>query len=156
MAKRSAVRIRETIYSTFKGADFSTDPSLVERRRSPLCTNIVADAGGMPQKRAGWRVLHRLSGRVNGLYTAGTGAAVRKLAHVGTGLYRWDRGGRRSCCSPGFRITRAAPLSWPASFGSPPAAGFTPSTAARRSGYTAARGPMCPPPPSPGRRKGAA
>ncbi|MBR6208716.1 MAG: hypothetical protein IKQ69_06935 [Oscillospiraceae bacterium] len=93
MAKRSAVRIRETIYSTFKGADFSTDPSLVERRRSPLCTNIVADAGGMPQKRAGWRVLHRLSGRVNGLYTAGTGAAVRKLAHVGTGLYRWDREG---------------------------------------------------------------
>jgi len=40
----------------------------VEKYRSPLCTNIVADAGGMPQKRDGWRVLHTLSGRVNGLH----------------------------------------------------------------------------------------
>ena len=57
MPKKRGVSIRNTIYSTFRGADFSTDPSLVEKYRSPLCTNIVADGGGMPQKRTGtpWR-----------------------------------------------------------------------------------------------------
>ena len=90
MAKKSGVSIQRTIYSTFRGADFSTDPSLVERYRSPLCTNIVADGGGMPQKRDGWRTLHRLSGRVNGLFSAVFAGETHKLAHVGTALYRWD------------------------------------------------------------------
>jgi len=90
MAKKSGVSIQRTIYSTFRGADFSTDPSLVERYRSPLCTNIVADGGGMPQKRAGWRVLHTLTGRVNGLFSASFEGVTKKLAHVGTKLYVWD------------------------------------------------------------------
>ena len=41
--------INTTIYNRFRGVDFSTDPSLVDASRSPLCTNIVADSGGMPQ-----------------------------------------------------------------------------------------------------------
>lgn len=90
MAKKSGVRIKNTIYATFRGADFSTDPSLVEKYRSPLCTNIVADAGGMPQKRAGWRVLHTLSGRVNGLHSGVFDGEEKMLAHVGTKLYLWD------------------------------------------------------------------
>ena len=90
MAKKSGVSIQRTIYSTFRGADFSTDPSLVERYRSPLCTNIVADGGGMPQKRDGWRVIHTLSGKVNGLFSATFSGTVKRLAHVGTKLYSWD------------------------------------------------------------------
>ena len=90
MAKKAGVSIQRTIYATFRGADFSTDPSLVERYRSPLCTNIVADGGGMPQKRAGWRVLHTLSGSVNGLFSASFGGVTKKLAHVGTKLCLWD------------------------------------------------------------------
>ena len=90
MAKKTGVSIQRTIYSTFKGADFSTDPSLVEKYRSPLCTNIVADGGGMPQKRLGWRSVHKLSGQVNGLFAASFEGTVRKLAHVGTALYLWD------------------------------------------------------------------
>ena len=89
MAKKRGVSIRRTVYQTFRGADFSTDPSLVDRTRSPLCTNIVADGGGMPQKRAGWRVLHSLSGRVNGLFSAAFDGETRFLAHVGTRLYTW-------------------------------------------------------------------
>ena len=90
MAKKSGVSIKSTVYSTFRGADFSTDPSLVEKYRSPLCTNIVADAGGMPQKRIGWRVLHTLTGKVNGLHAGVFGGTAKKLAHVGTKLYSWE------------------------------------------------------------------
>lgn len=89
MAKKRGVSIQRTVYQTFKGADFSTDPSLVDRSRSPLCTNIVADGGGMPQKRAGWRVLHTLEGKVNGLFCASFSGTVRYLAHVGTKMYTW-------------------------------------------------------------------
>jgi len=87
MAKKAGVSIQRTIYSTFRGADFSTDPSLVERYRSPLCTNIIADGGGMPQKRVGWRTLHELSGRVNGIFSAPFNGSTKMLAHVGTKLY---------------------------------------------------------------------
>ncbi|MBQ0134633.1 MAG: hypothetical protein KBS46_05855 [Clostridiales bacterium] len=77
--------IRTTVYGTFRGADFSTDPSLVEKSRSPLCTNIWADAGGMPEKRPGWRMLQELSGTVYGLFSL----EGELLAHVGDKLYRW-------------------------------------------------------------------
>lgn len=84
MASRSGVEIHTTIYGTFKGADFSTDPSLVDARRSPLCTNMVADAGGMPEKRVGWRVLHNVGGgRVNGMYSGKFGGVLKMLAHIG-------------------------------------------------------------------------
>ena len=90
MAKKRGVSIQRTVYQTFKGADFSTDPSLVDRSRSPLCTNIVADGGGMPQKRAGWRVLHTKTGKVNGLHAASFAGTVKYLAHIGTAMYTWD------------------------------------------------------------------
>lgn len=79
--------IQTTIYSQFRGADFSTDPSLVEPSRSPLCTNIMADSGGMPEKRPGWETLHQMDGQVNGLYSGVWGGETKTLAHVGTKLY---------------------------------------------------------------------
>ena len=90
MSKKSGVSIRSTIYATFRGADFSTDPSLVEKYRSPLCTNIVADGGGMPQKRDGWRVIHRMDGRINGLHSGIFNGNVKILCHAGTKLWLWD------------------------------------------------------------------
>lgn len=90
MSKKSGVSIKRTVYATFRGADFSTDPSLVDYTRSPLCTNIIADGGGMPQKRDGWRVLHQLTGKVNGLFSGSFSGTVKYLAHVGTKLYAWD------------------------------------------------------------------
>lgn len=85
--------VRTAVYETFKGADFSTDPSLVDKSRSPLCTNIVADGGGMPQKRDGWRTLHTMSGPVYGLFAAVFDGTEHKLAHAGTKLYRFADGG---------------------------------------------------------------
>ena len=90
MAKKGGVSIQTTIYNTFRGADFSTDPSLVEKYRSPMCTNIIADSGGMPEKRWGWRVLHRLEERINGLFAGTFGGTTKRLVHAGTRLYAWD------------------------------------------------------------------
>ena len=92
--------IKTTVYDRFRGADFSTDPSLVDPSRSPLCTNLVADEGGMPEKRCGWRVLHRFTepaapgndppAPVNGLHRGVFNGAGQLLVHAGTRLYRYD------------------------------------------------------------------
>lgn len=47
-----------TVYSDFRGVDFTNDPSTVFRRRSPYAVNILPDVGGIPYKRTGWRVEH--------------------------------------------------------------------------------------------------
>ena len=89
MGKKRGAGITRTQYAAFRGADFSTDPSLVESCRSPLCTNIVADGGGMPQKRLGWRTVLNLGDTVYGLFGADFGGTVKNLAHAGTKLYVW-------------------------------------------------------------------
>ena len=86
-------KILTTVYGTFRGADFSTDPSLVEKSRSPLCTNIMADGGGMPEKRPGWRVLHQRQNKINGLYSGVFDGVLKKLAHVGPRLYEFTDDG---------------------------------------------------------------
>lgn len=90
MGKKRGAGITRTRYAAFRGADFSTDPSLVESCRSPLCTNIVADGGGMPQKRLGWRKLWQKDKPVYGLFAGRFDGAEKKLAHIGTALYAWD------------------------------------------------------------------
>lgn len=89
MGKKRGAGITRTRYAAFRGADFSTDPSLVESCRSPLCTNIVADGGGMPQKRLGYRTVRSLGDTVYGLFGAEFGGTVKRLAHARTKLYAW-------------------------------------------------------------------
>ena len=89
MGKKRGAGITCTRYAAFRGADFSTDPSLVESCRSPLCTNIVADGGGMPQKRLGYRTVQSLGDTVYGLFGAEFGGTVKRLVHAGTKLYVW-------------------------------------------------------------------
>lgn len=93
MGLKSNVSIKTTVYSGFRGADFSTDPSLIAKDRSPLCTNIMPDAGGMPEKRPGWRVLCSGSGRTNGIFYLNTDSGNKMLAHIGTKLYRFEESG---------------------------------------------------------------
>lgn len=89
MAGKSGVKIRTKKYERFRGVDFSTDPALVDDVRSPWAPNIVADMGGMPEKRPGWRTLKQLSLKINGLYCAEFNGTRHMLAHAGTKLYRW-------------------------------------------------------------------
>ena len=79
-----------TVYDKFKGVDFSVDPSLVDKERSPDAPNLISGDGNMPEKRTGWRVIHRLNGNVNGLFKTEINGRVIKLAHVGTSIYKFD------------------------------------------------------------------
>lgn len=85
--KRSA--IRTTIYTDFKGVDFSTDASLVSPSRSPWAVNLLADTGGMPEKRPGWRVLQEVEAPVNGIWTLEKDDVTHYVVHGGTKLYHW-------------------------------------------------------------------
>lgn len=89
MARRSGVSIHTTTYSQFKGVDFSTDPSLVDPSRSPMAVNMIADTGGMPEKRMGWRTLAEVESPVNGLFVAVINQEQRFIVHGGTKLYEW-------------------------------------------------------------------
>lgn len=92
MARRSGVSINTTVYSQFKGVDFSTDASLVDRYRSPWAVNMTADTGGMPEKRVGWETVHRLEGKINGLFYCVVGDVIHIVAHAGTKIYAWAEG----------------------------------------------------------------
>ena len=92
MGKRRGAGITRAQYAAFRGADFSTDPSLVESCRSPLCTNIVSDAGGTPRKRLGYRAVQNLGDTVYGLFGAEFGGTLKRIAHAGTKLYVWADG----------------------------------------------------------------
>lgn len=84
-----------TRYQRFRGVDFSTDPALVDASRSPFAPNLISDAGGMPEKRPGWRTLLQLEAgaRVNGLWRAELEGETVYLAHCGTKLYKWSQTG---------------------------------------------------------------
>ena len=93
MARRRGAVIRTKKYERFRGVDFSTDPALVDDARSPWAPNMVADMGGMPEKRPGWRTLQTFDGRINGLYDAVFDGVTHQLVHAGTKLYRWFEDG---------------------------------------------------------------
>lgn len=73
-------------YHKFRGVDFSSNGSQVEDNRSPDALNMIADIGGFPVKRAGWRVLRQFPGRINGIFLHVPGYYV---IHSGTELYYW-------------------------------------------------------------------
>ena len=89
MARKGGVKIRTKKYERFRGVDFSTDPALVDDARSPWAPNMVADMGGMPEKRPGWRTIKTFEGKINGLFRTEIGGTEHLLAHAGTKLYRW-------------------------------------------------------------------
>ena len=95
MAGKKHVSIRTKQYGRFRGVDFSTDSALVDDSRSPWAPNMIADRGGMPEKRPGWRTLASFDGRINGLFEMESGCARELLVHAGTKLYRllWDADG---------------------------------------------------------------
>ena len=73
--------------------DFSTDPALVDDTRSPWAPNLIADRGGMPEKRPGWRRLIECTGKINGLFAMEHGGTKHLLVHADTKLYRWYEDG---------------------------------------------------------------
>ena len=88
---RKAARPKHTtVYGTFKGVDFSIDPSLVDKSRSPYAPNLIADKGGLPEKRLGWRVLHQIEQPINGLWYGEINGQKSFIAHGGTKIYKFS------------------------------------------------------------------
>ena len=85
--------IRAKTYAGFRGVDFAADPSLVDACRSPWAVNMMADSGGVPEKRPGWRTLRKVEGRINGLFCAKFDGEEHLLAHAGEKLLRWYEDG---------------------------------------------------------------
>lgn len=56
----SSPTIYSKTYNKFRGVDFTSDPSKVAAYRSPDAVNMIPDAGGMPEKRVGWRSVKRI------------------------------------------------------------------------------------------------
>ncbi len=88
--KRRSVPRETTVYNKFKGVDFSVDSSLVDKDRSPFAPNLIADIGGIPEKRLGWRTLHTLEQPINGLFFGEINGVDTFIAHGGTKLYKWN------------------------------------------------------------------
>ena len=86
----ASVKVNTTTYGKFKGADFSTDPSQVDESRSPWPLNLIADEGGFPEKRLGWRTLKTFSGQINGIYTLTAEQETYLFIHHGQIISRYD------------------------------------------------------------------
>lgn len=86
----ASVKVNTAKYGKFKGADFSTDPSQVDEDRSPMPLNLIADEGGFPEKRTGWRTLHQFSGKINGIFTLEFEQESYFFVHHGTELSLYD------------------------------------------------------------------
>ena len=89
VSARSAVAKKTTVYGSFRGVDFSVDPSLVDDNRSPYAVNLISDTGGMPEKRLGWRSLHNIEKPVNGLFHCELNGNGINIAHGGTKIYKF-------------------------------------------------------------------
>ena len=60
---------RRISYDNLKGADFSVDQSLVDKRHSPDLLNMISDNGGLPIKRKGWEVVANSPNGIDNLWT---------------------------------------------------------------------------------------
>lgn len=85
-----SVKVNTTIYNKFKGADFSTDPSQVDESRSPMPLNLVADEGGFPEKRLGWRTVYQFAGQINGIFTLTVQDETYLFVHHGSKISRYN------------------------------------------------------------------
>lgn len=66
----SAPAYKRTSYSGLLGADFSVDPSLVDKKRSPDLLNMISDNGGNPIKRKGWEIVNNNhSGEIENIWS---------------------------------------------------------------------------------------
>lgn len=91
--KVKAVPKKTIVYNKFRGVDFSTDPALVDRMRSPYALNLISDTAGMPEKRLGWRQVHKVAGTpepaVHGLYYGEVNGNQLMITHIGDKLYKF-------------------------------------------------------------------
>lgn len=86
-------------YGHFLGLDYSSDETKIDDARSPEMINMIADEGGFPEKRVGWRTVHTFDGCVSGIFpfegemkesvrAAEAAGSQTFLVHAGKKLYK--------------------------------------------------------------------
>lgn len=82
------------VYEKFRGLDLLTDETQIDDSRSPWAVNLISDAGGYPEKRLGWRTLHKFesvekeSVAVNGIWPFTLDGEDQLIVHAGQRLVR--------------------------------------------------------------------
>lgn len=79
-------------YDDLKGADFSVDPSLVDKKHSPDLVNMISDNGGLPIKRRGWETIATTDSPIDNLWTFKMNNRQWFLASAGTKLLELSNG----------------------------------------------------------------
>lgn len=86
----STPNIGRKSYKRFRGVDYSTDETQIDDGRSPRAVNVIADEGGAPERRWGWRTILDLGADkpVAGIfpYEATTEAGRTMIIHAGDTL----------------------------------------------------------------------
>ncbi len=88
----SSATIGRKRYKQFRGVDYSTDETQIDDGRSPRAVNVIADEGGAPERRWGWRTVLSLGSDkpVAGIFpyeaTSETGRTM--IVHAGDTLYK--------------------------------------------------------------------
>ena len=70
-------------YEKFAGVDYSTDAATIDDGRAPHMRNMISNEGGYPEKRPGYRTLHKFDARINGIFALGD----KFLIHAGSEAY---------------------------------------------------------------------
>ena len=87
----SEPKVYTSVYSNFKGVDFTSDSTKVFKRRSPDALNMIPDDGGVPYKRTGWRVEYTppkgQEGKVRDMWSFDYGGQSHVLYAKGAGIY---------------------------------------------------------------------
>ncbi len=76
------------LYRRFAGVDFSSDETQIDDGRSPWAVNLIADEGGFPEKRVGWRTVWQYDGCVHGIFPFEQDGAEVFIIHAGTTIYQ--------------------------------------------------------------------
>lgn len=88
----SEPKVYTSVYSNFKGVDFTTDATQVFKRRSPDALNMLPDDGGVPYKRTGWKVEYNpesveQQGKIRDMWSFDYGGQSHILYAKGNGIY---------------------------------------------------------------------
>lgn len=75
----------------FRGVDFASSPTQMDKSRSPDAQNIISDLAGKPVKRTGYETVADFGSRINGIYRLATEDVEKFLVHAGTKLYEWAK-----------------------------------------------------------------
>ena len=81
-------------YYSLAGVDFSTEPSIVQRNRSPECINMYKDYGAnlgqAVETRCGFSTMLSLEEKINGIHFVEFNNGLKVLVHAGECLYLWS------------------------------------------------------------------